>query len=75
MVFEGTIASLLTSLISRYANAKGSDVGLGIRGGYLSLENVDLNIDVLNDANLPFSITSVCGSFVIPLVYSNTQWK
>ncbi|GJD08202.1 Putative vacuolar protein sorting-associated protein 13F [Galdieria sulphuraria] len=58
MVLEGTFASILTSLISRYANARGSDVGLGIRGGYLSLENVDLKIDVLNDANLPFCITS-----------------
>ncbi|GJQ12217.1 hypothetical protein GpartN1_g4008.t1 [Galdieria partita] len=58
MVLEGTIASILTSLISRYANAKGSDVGLGIRGGYLSLENVDLKVDVLNEANLPFYITS-----------------
>eukprot|EP00871_Galdieria_phlegrea_P000249 jgi/Galph1/1224/GphlegSOOS_G6090.1 len=58
MVFEGTIASLLTSLISKYACAKGSDVGLGIRGGYLSLENVELKVDVLNSDALPFRISS-----------------
>uniref|UniRef100_A0A7S0BFY4 Chorein N-terminal domain-containing protein n=1 Tax=Rhodosorus marinus TaxID=101924 RepID=A0A7S0BFY4_9RHOD len=58
MVLESTISSVLQSQLKQWVKIRGSDVGVGIRGGHLVLENAELNTESLNNLSLPFKILS-----------------
>jgi hypothetical protein len=49
-MLESTLTSLLLSIAGRYAHLTPSDVGVGLSGGRLVLDNVRLRADALNQA-------------------------
>lgn len=50
MVLESTLTSLLLSIAGRYAHLSSSDVGVGLSGGRLVMDNVRLRAAALNVA-------------------------
>ena len=55
-MLQNTLSSLLVSLASRYADLSPADVGIGIGGGRLVIDDVKLRADVFNSAALPFRV-------------------
>jgi len=59
-MFDGTLASWLQALTQEYLVTKGSDVRVGIHGGHLALDNVELRVETINkhlrDAKIPFLV-------------------
>lgn len=51
-----TLSAILVSVASRYAELSPSDVGIGIGGGRLVIDNVKLRAETLNSHCLPFHI-------------------
>eukprot|EP00172_Hildenbrandia_rubra_P004412 Plantae.Rhodophyta-Hildenbrandia_rubra.ctg887.p1 GENE.Plantae.Rhodophyta-Hildenbrandia_rubra.ctg887~~Plantae.Rhodophyta-Hildenbrandia_rubra.ctg887.p1 ORF type:complete len:618 (+),score=115.09 Plantae.Rhodophyta-Hildenbrandia_rubra.ctg887:6169-8022(+) len=57
-MLENALTSLLISVTRRYAKVSTSDAGIGISGGRLVLDDVELRADRLCSPALPFSIVS-----------------
>lgn len=55
-MLHNTLSALLVSLTSRYAKLSPSDVGIGIGGGRLVIDNVELRADTFNGPHLPFHV-------------------
>lgn len=55
-MLHNTLSALLVSLTSRYAQLSPSDVGIGIGGGRLVIDNVQLRADTFNGPHLPFHV-------------------
>lgn len=55
-MLESTLTSLLVSVAGRYAHLSASDVGVGLSGGRLILDNVQLRADAFNSPALPCCI-------------------
>lgn len=55
-MLHNTLSALLVSLTSRYAQLSPSDVGIGIGGGRLVIDNVELRADTFNGPHLPFHV-------------------
>lgn len=55
-MLHNTLSAILVSVASRYAELSPSDVGIGIGGGRLVIDNVKLRAETLNSHRLPFHI-------------------
>lgn len=55
-MLHNTLSKLLVSVASRYAQLSPSDVGIGIGGGRLVIEDVQLRADTLNGHHIPFQV-------------------
>lgn len=55
-MLHNTLSALLVSVASRYAKLSPSDVGIGIGGGRLVVDDVQLRTDTLNGPGTPFEI-------------------
>lgn len=55
-MLHSTLSALLVSVASRYAKLSPSDVGIGIGGGRLVVDDVQLRTDTLNGPGTPFEI-------------------
>jgi len=58
MIFDKTLAGVLKSQLRQWVKVHASDVGVGISGGHLSLDNVQLRAEALNSLSLPFQVHS-----------------
>lgn len=58
-MFEKTLAGVLKSQLRQWVKVRASDVGVGINGGHLVLDNVELRADALNTLALPVKVISV----------------
>ena len=55
-MLHSTLSPLLVSVASRYAQLSPSDVGIGIDGGRLVVDNVQLRAHTFNGPNIPFHV-------------------
>lgn len=55
-MLHNTLSALLVSVASRYAQLSPSDVGIGIGGGRLVIDDVQLRADTLNNLHIPFHV-------------------
>lgn len=55
-MLHNTLSALLVSLASRYAELSPSDVGIGIGGGRLVIDDVKLRAETFNSPRLPFYV-------------------
>jgi hypothetical protein len=57
-MLESTLSSLLIAVAGKYAHVSAPDVGVGLSGGRLVLDNVRLRADALDFQALPFAIVA-----------------
>eukprot|EP00178_Gracilaria_changii_P017845 TRINITY_DN5088_c0_g1_i1.p1 TRINITY_DN5088_c0_g1~~TRINITY_DN5088_c0_g1_i1.p1 ORF type:complete len:825 (+),score=157.76 TRINITY_DN5088_c0_g1_i1:30-2477(+) len=55
-MLQNTLSVLLQSVASRYAELSPSDVGIGLRGGRLVVDDVQLRADTFNGPHIPFHV-------------------
>lgn len=55
-MLHNTLSALLVSVASRYAELSPADVGIGIGGGRLVIDNVQLRADTFNAPGIPFHV-------------------
>ncbi|PXF44944.1 Vacuolar protein sorting-associated protein 13B [Gracilariopsis chorda] len=55
-MLQNTLSALLQSVASRYAELSPSDVGIGLRGGRLVVDDVQLRADTFNGPHVPFHV-------------------
>ncbi|CAN8074843.1 unnamed protein product [Agarophyton chilense] len=55
-MLQNTLSALLQSVASRYAELSPSDVGIGLRGGRLVVDDVQLRADTFNGPHIPFHV-------------------
>lgn len=55
-MLHNTLSALLESVASRYAELSPADVGIGIGGGRLVIDNVKLRAETFNSPRLPFYV-------------------
>lgn len=55
-MLHNTLSALLVSVASRYAQLSPSDVGIGIGGGRLVIDDVQLRADTFNGPHIPFHV-------------------
>lgn len=55
-MLHNTLSALLVSVASRYAQLSPSDVGIGIGGGRLVIDDVKLRAETFNSPRLPFYV-------------------
>lgn len=55
-MLQKTLSALLVSVANRYAELSPSDVGIGIGGGRLVIDNVKLRAETFNSEALPFYV-------------------
>lgn len=55
-MLRNTLSSILVSVANQYAELSPSDVGIGIGGGRLVIDDVKLRADTFNGPNIPFHV-------------------